>query len=78
MVVGAGAAGLVAAVEAAERGAEVLSWTGGDEGGASARSGGVIYAGGGTPQQIAAGFDDDPETMERYLALEEGVAPDDV
>ncbi len=78
IVVGAGASGLVAAVEAAERGAEVLLLDRWGRGGASARSGGVIYAGGGTPQQIAAGFEDDPETMERYLALEEGVAPDDV
>ncbi len=77
MVVGAGAAGLVAAIEAADRGAQVLSLDRWGRGGASARSGGVIYAGGGTPQQIAAGFDDDPETMEHYLALEEGVAPDD-
>lgn len=77
IVVGAGASGLVAAVEAAERGVEVLLLDRWGRGGASARSGGVVYAGGGTPQQIAAGFEDDPETMERYLALEEGVAPDD-
>ena len=77
VVVGAGAAGLVAALEAADRGAQVLSLDRWGRGGASARSGGVIYAGGGTPQQVTAGFDDDAEAMEHYLALEEGVAPDD-
>jgi 3-oxo-5alpha-steroid 4-dehydrogenase len=77
VVIGAGAAGTVAAVQAAERGARVLVLDRWGRGGASARSGGVIYAGGGTPQQIAAGFDDDPDAMEHYLALEEGVDPDD-
>lgn len=77
VVAGAGVAGLVAAIEAAEAGADVLLLDRWGRGGASARSGGVIYAGGGTPQQVAAGFHDDPETMERYLALEEGVAAED-
>ncbi len=77
VVIGAGAAGSVAAIQAAERGARVLVVDRWGRGGASARSGGVIYAGGGTPQQLAAGFDDDPESMEHYLALEEGVDPDD-
>jgi 3-oxo-5alpha-steroid 4-dehydrogenase len=77
VVIGAGAAGTVAAIQAAERGARVLVLDRWGRGGASARSGGVIYAGGGTPQQLAAGFDDDPDAMEHYLALEEGVDPDD-
>lgn len=77
VVIGAGASGTVAAIQAAERGARVLVLDRWGRGGASARSGGVIYAGGGTPQQRAAGFDDDPDAMEHYLALEEGVDPDD-
>lgn len=74
VVVGFGAAGTVAAIEAAESGAAVIALDRWGRGGASARSGGVIYAGGGTPQQIAAGFDDDPERMAAYLALETGGA----
>lgn len=77
VVVGAGAAGSVAAIQAADLGAGVLVLDRWGRCGASARSGGVIYAGGGTPQQLAAGFDDDAQAMEHYLALEEGVEPDD-
>ncbi len=77
VVVGLGVAGTVAAIEAAERGVRVVAVDRWGRGGASARSGGVIYAGGGTEQQRAAGFDDDPEQMLRYLALEEGVPVDD-
>ncbi len=77
VVVGLGVAGTVAAIEAAERGAQVVAIDRWGRGGASARSGGVLYAGGGTEQQRAAGFDDDPEQMRRYLSLEEGVPLDD-
>ncbi|MGZ4802093.1 MAG: FAD-binding protein [Acidimicrobiia bacterium] len=77
VVVGTGAAGSTAAVEAAERGMQVLALDRWGRGGASARSGGVIYSGGGTAQQVSAGFADDPDEMEQYLALEEGVAADD-
>lgn len=77
VVVGLGAAGTVAAIEAAERGQQVVAVDRWGRGGASARSGGVVYQGGGTEQQRAAGFHDDPEQMLRYLALEEGVAVDD-
>lgn len=77
VVVGMGAAGSVAAIEAAERGARVLALDFWGRGGASARSGGVIYAGGGTPQQHLAGFTDDPVRMQEYLDVEEGVADDD-
>jgi 3-oxo-5alpha-steroid 4-dehydrogenase len=76
VVVGFGVAGSVAAVEAAERGASVVALDRWGRGGASARSGGVIYAGGGTEQQRAAGFDDDAGQMLEYLALEEGVGAD--
>jgi 3-oxo-5alpha-steroid 4-dehydrogenase len=77
VVVGFGAAGTAAAIEAAEAGARVVAVDRWGRGGASARSGGVVYEGGGTEQQRAAGFEDDPELMLRYLALEEDVAIDD-
>lgn len=77
VVVGFGASGSVAAIEAAEHGARVIAIDRWGRGGASARSGGIIYAGGGSEQQKRAGFDDNPEQMERYLALEEGVSFDD-
>ena len=68
VVVGLGAAGASAAIEAAEAGAGVLvlerEFAGG---GTSALSGGSIYLGGGTPLQRACGFDDTPEEMYRYL-----------
>jgi 3-oxo-5alpha-steroid 4-dehydrogenase len=78
VVIGFGAAGACAALEAAEVGeaAEpgsrvlVLDRFGG--GGATALSGGVVYAGGGTPQQRAAGVSDSPEAMFRYLRTEVG------
>ncbi|HEY5155359.1 MAG TPA: FAD-binding protein [Acidimicrobiales bacterium] len=77
VVVGFGVAGAVTAIEAADHGGAVTVIDRWSKGGASARSGGIIYAGGGTPQQIAAGFVDDPEHMAQYLALEESIAPDD-
>jgi 3-oxo-5alpha-steroid 4-dehydrogenase len=43
-------------------------------GGATALSGGVIYAGGGTSHQLAAGVHDWPEAMFSYLSLEVGDA----
>lgn len=73
VVVGFGAAGAAAAIEAAEQGASVVAIDRWGRGGASARSGGVIYLGGGTPQQLGAGFRDDADAMAHYLALEEDV-----
>ena len=70
VVVGFGAAGACAALEAAGHGASVLILDRFHGGGATAASGGVIYAGGGTPYQAAAGYDDTPEEMARYLRLE--------
>ena len=55
VVVGFGAAGACAALEAAAAGASVLVLDRFGGGGATALSGGVVYAGGGTPQQRAAG-----------------------
>lgn len=70
VVVGFGAAGACAAIEAAEAGADVLVLDRFLGGGASAISGGVVYAGGGTPQQRSAGIEDTPEQMLAYLRLE--------
>ncbi|GAG19722.1 unnamed protein product, partial [marine sediment metagenome] len=72
IVVGFGAAGASAALEAAESGARVAILDRFHGGGATAASGAVIYAGGGTPYQGAAGYDDTPEAMHRYLKLEVG------
>lgn len=78
VVVGLGAAGASAAIEAAEAGAGVLvlerEFAGG---GTSALSGGSIYLGGGTPLQRACGFDDTPEEMYRYLRASVQPGPDD-
>jgi 3-oxo-5alpha-steroid 4-dehydrogenase len=70
VVVGYGMAGVTAAIEAAEAGARVLALDRGYGGGASALSGGVVYAGGGTRIQKAAGLDDTPENMFNYLRQE--------
>jgi 3-oxo-5alpha-steroid 4-dehydrogenase len=72
VVVGFGAAGACAAIEAAAAGADVLVLDRFGGGGATAMSGGVVYAGGGTPQQTTAGVTDTPAAMARYLELEVG------
>lgn len=78
VVVGLGAAGASAAIEAAEAGADVLvlerEFAGG---GTSALSGGSLYLGGGTPLQNACGFDDTPEEMYRYLRASVQPGPPD-
>jgi 3-oxo-5alpha-steroid 4-dehydrogenase len=74
VVVGFGAAGACAALEAARAGSEVVVLDRFCGGGATALSGGVVYAGGGTPQQHAAGVRDSPEAMFDYLTLEVGDA----
>jgi 3-oxo-5alpha-steroid 4-dehydrogenase len=74
VVVGFGAAGACAALEAAEAGADVVVLDRFCGGGATALSGGVVYAGGGTAQQQAAGVSDSPEAMFGYLSLEVGDA----
>ena len=55
VVVGFGGAGACAAIEAARNGAEVLVLDRFTGGGATAASGGVVYAGGGTSVQRATG-----------------------
>ena len=77
VVVGFGGAGACAAIEAADAGADVLAVDRFVGGGATAMSGGVVYAGGGTDEQRAAGVADDPDEMFRYLRLETGGAVHD-
>lgn len=78
LVLGWGAAGACAALQARAEGADVLVADRFTGGGASAKSGGVVYAGGGTRQQRAAGFSDSPEAMFDYLKHEtQGVVSDD-
>src|SRR5262245_66295155 len=74
VVVGFGAAGACAAIEAATAGASVVVLDRFGGGGATALSGGVVYAGGGTPHQRAAGVDDTPGAMYDYLRTEVGDA----
>jgi 3-oxo-5alpha-steroid 4-dehydrogenase len=74
LVVGYGAAGACAAIEAANAGASVIVTDRFGGGGASAKSGGVVYAGGGTRFQKTAGYDDSPEAMYEYLCMEVGDA----
>jgi len=74
VVVGFGAAGACAALEAAAAGAQVLVLDRFTGGGATALSGGVVYAGGGTPQQREAGVQDSVEAMTGYLSVEVGDA----
>ncbi len=78
VVVGLGAAGACAAIEASEAGAEVIAlerMSGG--GGTSALSTGQLYIGGGTPIQKACGFDDTPEEMFKYLMATCGPGEDE-
>jgi 3-oxo-5alpha-steroid 4-dehydrogenase len=70
VVVGFGGAGVCAALEAKAHDAKVLVLDRFHGGGATAISGGVFYAGGGTHIQKEAGIEDDADEMFRYLALE--------
>lgn len=72
VVVGYGGAGVTAALAARESGAEVVALDRYLGGGATALSGGIIYAGGGTWVQRAAGVDDNVENMLAYLRAEVG------
>ncbi|GAB3007102.1 23S rRNA methyltransferase [Amycolatopsis acidiphila] len=76
-MIGFGAAGACAAIEAADAGASVLVLDRFAGGGASALSGGVVYAGGGTEQQRVAGVDDSVDAMYDYLRIEVGEAVSD-
>src|SRR3546814_13694595 len=68
LVVGFGGAGACAAIEAREAGADVIAIDRFAGGGATAYSGGIIYAGG-TRFQKEAGFEDNAEQMYSYLAM---------
>lgn len=75
IVLGFGAAGACAALEAARAGARVLLVEcAAGNGGTSALSGGEIYLGGsgGTPMQRAAGFEDATEDLYQYLLMAGG------
>ncbi len=78
LVIGLGAAGAAAALEAAANGANtlVLERAGGG-GGTSAMSGGVLYLGGGTALQKVCGFEDTAEAMFDYLMASCGDGPDE-
>jgi 3-oxo-5alpha-steroid 4-dehydrogenase len=73
LIMGSGAAGMSAAIEARARGAEVRVY----EmlpipGGSSSLSGGVCYLGGGTPLQKTLGFEDSIEDMYRFMVAASG------
>ncbi|OBA89275.1 23S rRNA methyltransferase [Mycolicibacterium mucogenicum] len=72
VVVGYGAAGACAALEARAQGADVLAIDRFNGGGATQVSGGIIYAGGGTWVQQQAGIDDTADAMYEYLHAEVG------
>lgn len=74
LVVGFGAAGASAAIHARQAGANVGIVERFEGGGATIKSGGIVYLGGGTRQQKAAGYDDTVEAMYRYLQMEAGDA----
>jgi 3-oxo-5alpha-steroid 4-dehydrogenase len=77
VVVGWGAAGAATALEAREQGLQVIALDRAEGGGATAMSGGVIYAGGGTSIQNEVGEQDTPQAMFDYLKLEtQGVVND--
>ncbi len=69
IVVGFGGAGVVAALQARELDAEVIAIDRFTGGGATANSGGVVYAGG-TSIQEGAGFNDSADEMYKYLSYE--------
>lgn len=74
VVVGYGGAGVAAALAARESDADVLALDRYLGGGATALSGGIVYAGGGTSVQREAGIDDDVDNMLAYLQAEVGDA----
>lgn len=80
VIIGFGAAGACAAIEACGAGADVLLYErNSGSGGASGLSGGEIYIGGngGTEVQRAAGFDDTTEAFTTYLKMAGGPCADD-
>jgi len=77
-VIGFGAAGASAAIEARHSGASVLVLEAASGcGGTTAMAGGLIYMGGGTPTQLACGFEDSKEDMFNYLMMASGPNADE-
>ena len=72
VVIGLGGAGIAASLEALEQNLSVIGLDKTSGGGATARSGGVFYAGGGTSIQKEAGIEDSTENMYHYLKQEVG------
>ncbi len=72
VVIGLGGAGAACALQSLELGQKVMAIDRFAGGGATAASGGVIYAGGGTSIQKDAGVEDTPENMFNYLKMEVG------
>jgi 3-oxo-5alpha-steroid 4-dehydrogenase len=72
VVIGYGGAGVAAANQAIDSGMSVIAVDRFEGGGATTLNGGVIYVGGGTSIQKAAGFNDSPEAMFEYLSREVG------
>ena len=72
VVVGLGGAGIAAALESLDQGHSVIGLDKTSGGGATARSGGVFYAGGGTCIQTEAGIEDTIDNMYNYLKQEVG------
>lgn len=70
VVAGFGGAGAATALEAHEQGLKTLVIDRLSGGGATNISGGIYYAGGGTPIQEQAGVEDTPENMFNYLQQE--------
>lgn len=78
-IVGFGAAGSCAAIEARQAGADVVVFeVAAAAGGSAALSGGEVYVGGsgGTSVQRAAGFEDSSEDFYRYLMMSGGPGAD--
>ena len=72
VVVGLGGAGIATALESLDQGHSVIGLDKTSGGGATARSGGVFYAGGGTCIQTEAGIEDTIDNMYNYLKQEVG------
>lgn len=72
VVIGLGGAGGSAAVEARAQGAQVVLLDRFGGGGATGKSAGAVYFGGGTDLQRRHGYDDSPANMYAYLRLETG------
>ena len=66
IVIGLGGAGVSAANEALDNNLSVIAIDKTNGGGSTARSGGVFYAGGGTPIQKEANISDSPDNMYKY------------